>query len=416
MILELFITAMLAGSPVFALIDHCPHQAADHVLTSAPAGDVNDDGLTDGRDVQAYVDQALAPEPYSREWIERLKAHPHYLDVLNVLTSWSKWPSSKLADTPEAMIRTIVNCAMIEAFTGEWPRPDETLPILRRFRNEWPLTFTDHNITLYHIPTLVRAAKLSPTARDELDIPLRWCFARMLMPQLIGKAPTAMYSTSVGTGLRDMVMLAEVLYGEEAARAIALEGFGSDYTQWGLRRVVDDCIDDAGLLRVNVAGFNHIAWTNRPALVYLMEVKGYKRYLTAEQRAKWDKFYESPCRMLCVGGKTFTIPGVNDEYSMNPCIGPVGAWTRDTEIDRWARWWARLLSSPSFDWLLVPADPIDYVPPERPPGCSGDRDFGRVRLIESADGLTTRVEYISDGAPINAGHQAKRAVTMEVRK
>lgn len=388
-----------------------PEDIASRIRAGDLRADFNGDGVTDGRDIQAYVTRCAT--------VAALKAHPDYPAVHAELANYLKRTPERLAESPEAILRTVEACALLEYLTGEWPRPSETRPILRRLRDEWPLPFANfnHQVTLWYIPTMVRAATLSPTARPELTGALRWCEARMLEPQMPFKPPTAMYSTSPGSGLRSMVMIREALYGEDSAREAALRGFGTDPTQWGLSRLIDECIDEHGLLRVNVAAFNHWAWTNRPALVWLLETRGYKRHLNREQRAKWRKFYNLPCRMLCVGGKTFTIPNVNDDYSMNPVLGPVNAWTGDTKKDRWARWHARRQGVPTFDWLLVPGDPEGYAPPERPPGCSGDRDFGRLKLSEDDAGTVTRIEYRGDGERIiMGGHRAGRAIQVEVRR
>ncbi len=373
------------------------------------------------RDAVALVQSATsqpslsAPSTAAPDRIAQLRSHPHYQDVLAAHESYLRWPVAKWSESPERMLQTVDVCAQWHAFNGDWPRRSETLPILRRIRDEWPLPFKNfnHQMTLWHIPTIYRAASLSPIARAELDIPLRWCEVEMLRPQMVRKPFTAMASTNIGPGLQSMVMIRELLYGEESARQIALSGFGKDPTQWGLPRLLDECFDDDGVPRVDPAAVNHWSYTIRPALVWLLETKGYKKHLTSAQRSKWGKFYKLPCRLLCVGGKTFTIPGVTDDYAVNPVVGPVGAWVGDTAIDRWARYHARKQTTVSFDWLLVSADE-GYQPTERPPGCKGDRNLGRFKLYESAS--ETRVEYAGDGEIVHGGHRKGGPTTVTVVK
>ncbi len=382
------------------------------LLTGIARADVNGDGLADGRDIQAYVDLTIVPPP--DPWAA-IKAHPYLPEVRARLDSFLRWPGEKWSDSPHALMRTLDYCAQLHALTGEWPSPEITLPIIRRIADEWPLALPNfnHDLTAHQIPTMHRAARLSPIAMDALREPLRWCAERMTGPS------ATIFSTGIGPGLRDVVMIHELLDGEEKARDVALNGFGPFIEQWGLPQIVDKVIDDSGLLNVNVGAPGRWAWNNRPALVWLLEIKGYKEHLSDSQRARWRKFYELPCRLLCAGGQSFTLPGANDDYSMNPILGPAAAWVGDTEMDQWARWHARAYERRSgglrFESLSIPADE-GYAPAERPAGCSGRRVFTRIILDETADGAETTVTYLGDGVSLHGGHKLGRPVTIIVNR
>lgn len=323
--------------------------------------------------------------------------HPYYKDLRKVLDSYMKWPEELWVRSPEAKIKTVSVCASLEAYDGKWPEPQVTLPILNDVATNWPLGLDNHNLTRSHIPTIYQACVHSPTVMETMRKALYKTEAKMLSGEIL--------STGIAVGLRAFTMLRDLLYRDTN---VALNGFGADPTQWGLVEIFAKCVDDYGLLNPHPAAFNHWAWSQRPALVWLIHTCNHYKNLHPFEQDKWNKLYYLPCKMLLPGGKTFTIPNVNDNYGMNPCMGPVSSWVGYTEMDMWARTAARKYESVQTSWLYVPAD-IGYVPPERPGGCSGTRDFGRVIVSD------TEVKYLKDSDwNLFGGHKTGKEVVIKV--
>lgn len=333
---------------------------------------------------------------------EQLLAHPHYPELLETIRAYFTRPKEKLGESPERMVQTIDYAAQLEFLTGE-PLHREARTILRRTRDEWPLPFENfnHQLTIQHIRTMVRAAKLSPACRAELAYPLRWCEWRMLAPQAPNQAPTAIHSTNVVVGLLAVTMIRDILYGRHVATATALDGFGPETTQWGLLRIIDDWIDAEGNPNWHVGREGHQASTTRVAFVHLLYRFNVWNHLSAEQRKKARAYYLRPLRLLCVGAQSFNnaftaaLPSLNDEYATNPMLGPPTAWTLDTAADRWARSITRKQGwGLSVDDLLLPVDE-GYVAPERPRIGRGNRTVGPYAITETA--TETTITYTPTG-------------------